>query len=276
MNESLSEGIRKLKTEFSKRYKGNGHIREVIPLETSELVSINKDDLYMLHQFAQFNPIYYNSYNFDILDIPCRVYEADINQFWLDSIKHDASYQSFYPTWILSAYFLSVLLKSLGFRQAIDIGSGDGRIAYCMQLAKIRSTGLEIEQSLVELQQKIAKSTNVYFDAITTDATLFDYLVLDASKPVFFISGLPEMGGEMLAEGVLNSLKRDQRLRENAGFVFMGKTPKMGIDNDDETRLFGWDFVVDRFGLKLKQIIWLPTHWTTEQTRDTPHLYMSF
>jgi hypothetical protein len=274
-NYLLSKGIREFKSEFSKTYKGSGHIREVMPLAPSDIIPIKEYELNMLHKFAQENPIYFNSYDIDLLGIPSRVYEADINQYWLDSIKHDSSCQSFYPTWIISAYALSTFVKKYGFTQAIDIGSGDGRIPYCTQLAKIKTTGIEIDKNLVKLQHKIIKGTDIHFDAITADATTFDYTSLNISKPVFFISGLPEMGGEMLAEGVINSIKSKDKLRQNTHFIFMGKTPKSDQKEYKDSK-FGWDHIIDKHGLKLEQTIWLPTHWTTEQDIDTPHLYVSF
>ena len=44
------------------------------------------------------NPIYYNSTDVELCGVPCRIFEGDLNQFWIDSIKHDTSYAPFYPT----------------------------------------------------------------------------------------------------------------------------------------------------------------------------------
>ncbi len=66
-----------------------------------------------------------------INDILCTIYEGDINQYWLNSIKHGSSCQPFYPTWIMSAYIMASIANHLDYKELVDIGSGDGRIAFC-------------------------------------------------------------------------------------------------------------------------------------------------
>ena len=119
-----------LKQEFRKLYSGNAHIQEVIPMSTSEDFYTDDAHLSSLHNFMQKNAIYSNYYETKILGISCLVYEGDINDYWLNSIKHGSSCQPFYPTWMMSAYVLSLVAKNLGFSEMIDIGSGDGRIAF--------------------------------------------------------------------------------------------------------------------------------------------------
>ena len=111
-----------------KKNESSNHINEIIP-SLPESLSIDEHELEMLHKFAECNSIYSDSYEMEILDIVCRVYHGDMNNFWLDSIKHDTSYTPFYPVWILSAYALALESKNIGAKQLIDIGSGDGRIA---------------------------------------------------------------------------------------------------------------------------------------------------
>ncbi len=106
--DDLVKAITTLKTKFAETYQGNSHTHEAIPLSSSDFLSIDENDLNMLHKFATSNPIYYNSFEMEIMRIPCRVYEGDINEYWLNSIKYDTSYVPFYPTWILSAYALGL------------------------------------------------------------------------------------------------------------------------------------------------------------------------
>ena len=106
MIEDLAKEIVNLKQEFTRVYEGNSHIQEVLPLSKSDSISLDESHLDMLHSFAEKNPIYYNSYEQSIGKTPCRVYEGDINEYWLNSITHGASYQPFYPTWIISAYII--------------------------------------------------------------------------------------------------------------------------------------------------------------------------
>lgn len=218
----------------------------------------------MLHGFVRANPAYAGWQDAILGGIPCRVYAADIGRYWLDSTKHDASCQSFYPTWILSAFALSARLGAMGFSELVDIGSGDGRIAYCAGLLGMRACGLEIDGGLVEVQRGIAGATGVKFDAVCADALSFDYSSLGLERPAFVVSGLPEMGGEMLADGVMDALSLDSGLRGRACLVLMGKTGRGGAH--------GWEGVVEGRGLIRCGTIRLPTYWTAEQEESTPHI----
>ena len=72
MNEMLVEAIVTLKTEFMKRNEGGSHIHEIVPT-SSESLSINEQELEMLHKFAESNSIYTGSYEMDILGATCKV-----------------------------------------------------------------------------------------------------------------------------------------------------------------------------------------------------------
>ena len=120
MNDKTIQNFNDLKREFFKNYSGNSHIQEIIPSKQTEFLDIDSTDLTMLHKFAESNPIYHNSYEEKVLDENCVVYEGDINQYWINSLKHDSSAQPFYPTWILSAYLASYCVRELGFKEIID------------------------------------------------------------------------------------------------------------------------------------------------------------
>ena len=134
MIEDSAKNLVELKQEFRRIYSGSSHIQEIIPLTESVYFPIQQDELASLHLFAAKNPIYYNSYEQKINEIECMVYEGDINKYWLNSIGHGSSYQPFSPTWILSAYLMTSIAKELDCKQVLDIGSGDGRIAYCAKI----------------------------------------------------------------------------------------------------------------------------------------------
>ena len=121
MNQTLSKAITTLKSEFMKKNKDSSHIHEIIP-SLAKPLSIGEHDLDMLHKFAESNSIYTSSYEMNILDTVCKVYQGDVNNYWLDSIKHDTSYAPFYPIWILSAYALALESKNLDAEQIIDMG----------------------------------------------------------------------------------------------------------------------------------------------------------
>ena len=217
--------------------------------------------------------MYVRSYRQKVSSIPCLVYEADINSYWLSSKKHDSCYQPFYPTWLLSAYALAHAARTLGYSELVDIGSGDGRIAYCAKLLGMDAYGIEIDGELARLQMEIASSTRVSYETIEADATQYDYDKLDLSRPIFFISGLPEMG-EMLAHSVLGKILSDPSLRGNSGFNFMGSHVMKPFSRDHT--LWGWGRIIAQFGLKVGGTVTLPTYWTTEEQLDTAYVFAEF
>jgi hypothetical protein len=271
VDDSLPEAIALLKREFVTSYKiTRSLLTEIIPLYYSKTLPIDNDVLDSLHRFAAANPIYFKSHDAEISGIVCRIYEGDINNYWLSSKKYDTSYQPFYPTWMLSAFTLALEAKSLGFDQLVDVGSGDGRITYCASLLGMGSYGIEIDDELVELQDAVSYSTGIKYNAIRADATRFDYGSLDLSKPIFFISGLPEMG-EMLADSVIRQVLSIEKIKHNSGFNFMGSHVMKSLTRDRSG--WGWGTVIASFGLKLIGTITLPTLWTTDQILDTAYVY---
>jgi hypothetical protein len=271
VDDSLPEAIALLKREFVTSYKiTRSLLTEIIPLYYSKTLPIDNDVLDSLHRFAAANPIYFKSHDAEISGIVCRIYEGDINNYWLSSKKYDTSYQPFYPTWMLSAFTLALEAKSLGFDQLVDVGSGDGRIAYCASLLGMGSYGIEIDDELVELQDAVSSSTGIKYNSIRADATRFDYGSLDLSKPIFFISGLPEMG-EMLADSVIRQVLSIEKIKHNSGFNFMGSHVMKSLTRDRSG--WGWGSVIASFGLKLIGTITLPTLWTTDQILDTAYVY---
>jgi hypothetical protein len=273
MDDSIPKAIIRLKNEFMRDYRGQSLLREVVPLSHSKYLPIDNDMLQSLHRFAAANPIYVRSYDSEISGIACRVYEGDINNYWLSSKKHDTSYQPFYPTWILSAFALALGAKSLGFEQLVDVGSGDGRIAYCGELLGMESHGIEIDHDLVQLQNSISSATGVRCSAIRADATRFDYGSLKLSRPIFFISGLPEMG-EMLANSVIKLAMSIKALKRKAGFNFMGSHVMKSLTRDKTG--WGWGSVIASYDLELVGTATLPTFWTTDQVADTAYVYTRF
>lgn len=268
MDDSMPRAITKIKNEFMRGYDGRSMLCEVVPLSHSKLLPIDDGILQSLHKFAAANPIYVRSYDLEISGIACIVYEGEISNFWLSSKKYDTSYQPFYPTWMLSAFALACGAKSLGFQELVDVGSGDGRIAYCGTLLGMESHGIEIDSDLVQLQNAISSATGVRFSAIRADATRFDYKMLNLSRPMFFISGLPEMG-EMLANSVIKQIAPIEGLR--AGFNFMGSHVMKSLSRDQTA--WGWGSLIATYDLEHLGIVTLPTLWTADQAIDTAYVY---
>ena len=267
MIEDLAKNLVHLKKEFAKIYDGTSQIQEIIPVSKSGLFPIHQQDLELLHQFATKNPIYYNSFEKTIGDTPCIVYEGDINKYWLNSIQYGSSHAPFSPTWIMSAYVGVLLAKELGYSEIIDIGSGDGRIAFCAKILGLKSYSIEIDDMLVDLQKLL---TILDFHPYRSDAITFDYSSLNLTQPIFFIGGLAQMGGTALASGVLEKINSITDLK-NIGWVFAGTySQKYQPDPKNEA---GWGTLIEKNNLKSIQTLSLPTVWTFHESEETPYIF---
>jgi 16S rRNA A1518/A1519 N6-dimethyltransferase RsmA/KsgA/DIM1 with predicted DNA glycosylase/AP lyase activity len=203
----------------------------------------------------------------------CKVCEGDINEYWLNSIKHGSSCQPFYPTWILSAYIVACIAKNFNYKELVDIGSGDGRIAYCAKILDMKATSIEIDDVLVELQNNIVDTTKLDFNPICADAIDFDYLSLNLSRPVIFIGGLPQMGGDVLATNIIEKISK-MNLKINTSIVLAGTFSKRHLS--DNLSNGGWNSLIDKHQLKVIKSVSLPTIWTFDQSIDTPYIFTKF
>lgn len=273
MFEQLAKNLGMLKQEFVKTYDGHSHIQELIPSYSSEFFPINESHLELLHNFIAKNPIYHNSYEKKIGNTSCIVYEGDINEYWLNSIKHGSSCQPFYPTWVISAYIAVSIAKNFDCKELIDIGSGDGRIAFCAKILKLQSTSIEIDDVLIELQNTILSATNVDFNPICADAIEYDYSAINLTRPVFFIGGLPQMGGDVLAKNIIEKILVTD-LKKNTCIVFAGTHSKRQLSSNQSVG--GWSSLIGNYGLKVINTVSLPTIWTFDQQKDTPYIYTKF
>lgn len=272
--DDLIQKLTILKQEFVKKYTGNAHIQEILPLDSSDSFVIDSEHLRKLHEFVKKNPIYYNHYEEKISDISCNVYEGDINEYWLNSIKHGSSCQPFYPTWMISAYLMSNIAKSLGYCDLVDIGSGDGRIAFSGKILDMNTHSIEIDEMLVDLQKIIVEQTNQNFDPICYDALEFNYSQLELSSPAFFIGGLPQMGGDLLATSIIEKIKKNSELQKNTCIVFAGTHVKRQLSNNLDDG--GWSGLIDKHNLKVIHTASLPAVWTFDQKVETPYIFTKF
>jgi hypothetical protein len=274
MFDEIINNLIKIKQDFAKNYSGNAHIQEVIPSQTSKEFPLDKNHLEQLHKFAEKNPIYFNSYEEKILGVSCIVYEGDINEYWLNSIKHGSSCQPFYPTWIMSAYLMVLIAKKIGYSELVDIGSGDGRIAFCGKVLGLTSHSLEIDDVLVGLQDTICVQTNQNFNPKCGDALEFDYSELNLKTPVFFIGGLPQMGGDILAANIIGKINSISNLKTNTGLVFAGTNTKRQLSGN--LSVGGWSALIEKHMLDVLDTVSLPTVWTFDQLIETPYIFTKF
>ena len=274
MIDVLAENLVQIKQEFTKKYTGNAHIQEVLPKNQSTKFPIDEKYLKQLHDFMKTNPIYFNSYEQLILDVDCIVYEGDINEYWLNSIKHGSSCQPFYPTWVMSAFIMTRVAQELGYSELVDIGSGDGRIAYCGNIIGLNSHSIEIDDVLVELQNTLCASTHQNFNPLCHDALEFDYSSLNLKKPVFFIGGLAQMGGDVLATSIIDKINSITNLKNETGVVFAGTHTKRQLSGNLENG--GWSSLIEKHDLKVIDTVSLPTIWTFDQDVETPYIFTEF
>ena len=269
MIETLAKNLVNLKNQFVSDYDGTSQIQELIPISKSESFPINESELNLLHEFATKNPIYYNSFEKIIDDISCIVYEGDINKYWLNSIQHDSSHAPFSPTWIMSGYVISLFAKQNGYSEIIDVGSGDGRIAYCGGIIGMESYSIELDELLVNLQKSL--TTHVNFNPNCFDATQFDYSSLNLTKPLFCIGGLAQMGGLKLATGILNKIMFDSNLFHNSGWAFAGTLSKKYPS--DPKNMAGWGSFIETNCMQFIENISLPTAWSFRESDETQYIF---
>ena len=274
MLDSLVQNLVKIKQDFAKNYTGSAHIQEIIPSQVSNSFPIDENHLKQLHTFAEKNPIYFNSFEEIISGVSCIVYEGDINDYWLNSIKHGSSCQPFYPTWIMSAYVMASIAKELGYSELVDIGSGDGRIAFCGKILGFNSYSIEIDDVLVGLQDTISTQTNQNFNPKCADALEFDYSELNLKTPVFFIGGLPQMGGDLLAASIIEKINSIANLKTSTGVVFAGTHTQRQLSGNLSNG--GWSTLIEKHQLKVIDTVSLPTVWTFDQLVETPYIFTKF
>ena len=267
--EKYSKSVCNLKHEFVKIYKGNSHTTEILPNTYDKSFQIESHHLSLLYEFLDANPIYSNHISEKISNIDYTIFEGDLNNYWIDSIKHDTSYAPFYPTWMLSAWGLVLNARTLGFEQIIDIGSGDGRIAYCGKVLGLDSISIEIDENLTNLQRKISLKTGVDFNPVCSDATNYDFKKIPSKKSIFVIGGVPEIG-EILAESIIKNVLEIPHI-SNSAFVLTGSHSHREFSRN--TTHFGWGLLLKKFQLSIISTISLPTYWTMDQKFETPYIF---
>ena len=268
--DGFSASIVGLKHTYTRDFSPKGYVSEVVPCQRSARFNIEQAILDKLNLFGKSNPIYLNQTEIIVDGMLCTAYEGDINDYWLSSKKHDTCYQPFYPTWLLSAYALAFYSKRFGFKELVDIGSGDGRIAYCSTLLGLKAFSIEIDDSLSLLQRDISSLTGVSFEILNTDATSFKYDSLDLSCPIYFVSGLPE-SGDILARDVISKEINSRDEKRRVGFNFMG-THVIREYMADKTQ-WGWGNIIKNFDLEILGCATLPTLWTNDQELDTAYVF---
>lgn len=247
-----SDMARELASLRLKVERREGHVREPVPRGPWHGAGKHAE---LLEKFAECNPMYSRAGE----DERYAWYEADVNARWLDSTSHEASRAPFSPTWLLSALAIAERAANLGYKELVDVGSGDGRVAFCAALRGMRALSVEIDPGLAELQQLISDGTGVKIEIRCADAASWD-CPADLKRPVFAVGGLAQMGAAELAEAVL---------RPGAGFVLAGtRASKYGGKEPA-----GWGKFLESAGQSAQCEMNLPTAWTAGEPEGTPYVF---
>ena len=265
----LAGGAARLKRDLARRHP-SGDLLEAVP--DLAYCGLERKHAEKLHRFARASPMYHASYREEVSGVPVTVYEGDMNRYWLSSIQHASSRAPFSPTWLLSAYTAVSAARSLGFSEIVDVGSGDGRIAYCARVLDMDSYCIELDPMLVDLQRIISESTGINFGSEPADAAGFDPGNLGLTRPAFFIGGLAQMGGRELADSVVGGISKVPGLRQVSGMVLVGTHSAKYAPEP----VAGWGPTVGHHCMRVIETVTLPTAWTFREEQDAPYLYTRF
>ena len=139
----------------------------------------------------------------------------------------------------------------------------------CLVLG-VKSYSIEIDEALVELQSNIAKSTQAGFECTCADASTSKFSA-KYDGVVFFIGGLPQMGGDILADAVIRNAIEYNTSDTDMIFVLAGTYSMRGMSVDIKNG--GWSDIIKKHSLEVICEILLPTVWTFDQKIDTPYIF---
>lgn len=261
-------------------YGGGYHLYEAFPSGPCPRAGLGAGAAAALGAFARASPVYERLSERDVGGVRCTVCEGDATGHWLDSLKHDASAAPFYPTWLASAHILAMAARAAGASSAVDVGSGDGRIAYCCAAAGIPARSVEIDGVLAAVQASISARTGVDMGAPGRgeDAFAVDYAGLvrreRGGAAAIFVGALPQVG-ELLA-GAVAGAALDGARDGGAGPILVlagaGEGASGGVGG--AANRWGWAPLLDRHGLEVLGVLDLPTRWTIEsQGGGTPYVF---
>ena len=260
-------------------YMGGSHLYEAVAAGPEPAIRVDADGAAALGAFARASPVYSRLSAETILGVRCTVCEGDATGHWLDSLKHDASAAPFYPTWLLSAHALASAAAALGAVAAVDVGSGDGRIAYCCGAAGMRARSVEIDGGLAAAQRGISEKTGVEMGASGRgeDAFGVDYAGLvrgeEKGAVALFVGALPQVG-EILADAVAGAAldgAREGGAQPLLVLAGVGEAASGGVGGAENR--WGWGPLLDKFGLGVLGALELPTRWTIESGGGTPYVF---
>lgn len=205
----------------------------------------------------------------DVGGVRCTVLEGCVNRLWLGSVRNARSRAPFSPTWLASAHALAEAARGAGCTEAVDVGSGDGRIALCAAALGMEAHSIELDGALAGLQRGAARRAGASVRVHMADASAFDYGGLGLRRPALFVGGLAQMGGaEMAAAAVRHASSAGMAGR--AMLVLPGTlSPKYAPDPHG---MGGWGPVLGGAGMAVERTMPLPAAWTLGEADPVQYL----
>lgn len=223
----------------------------------------------MLAALAEAVRIYGARREEDVGGVRCTVLEGDVNQLWLCSVLHTRSRAPFSPTWLASAHALAEAARSAGCAEAVDIGSGDGRIALCAAALGMEAHSIELDGALSEMQRGAARRLGARVAVHRADASGFDYAGLGLGRPALFVGGLAQMGGDEMAAAAVRYASSGG-MAGRALLVLPGTlSPKYAPDPHG---MGGWGPALRGAGMAAERTLPLPAAWTLGEADPVQYL----
>ena len=80
-----------------------------------------------------------------------------------------------------------LVAKDLGFKNMIDVGSGEGRLRFCGSILGLNSIGVKIDKDQCDIQNEISQFSNVKSKVINCDSNSIDYSQFKLKNTIIFI-----------------------------------------------------------------------------------------
>ncbi len=82
------------------------------------------------------------------------------------------------------------------------------------------------------------------------------------------------MGGDILANSIIEKINTISQIKHNTGLVFAGTESKRKLSSNLKNG--GWSSLIEKHNLRILDTISLPTIWTFDQAVETPYIYTRF
>lgn len=267
VGDALAYTLPRIKAFLEGMFPRDGRIREAVLACESDTLPVPQAHLDAMHGFMEGNPMYGDSSGVTASGAEWIVYEGDADRYWLESIGHASSCAPFSPTWMISAYALARHAVRGGRTEAVDVGSGDGRIAFCAGLAGAAPYSVEIDPALADLQKEM-NLPRVSVQCI--DAAAADYSAMRLSAPAFFIGGLAQMGGARLASAVLKGVA-GLACHQESEWILAGTHAEKYAP--DPLGMAGWGTFISSNHMRMTGTMALPTAWTFGEPEATQYVF---